>query len=271
MTDYVVGDIQGCLDQLLKLLEKVDFDATTDRLIATGDLVNRGPQSLETLRFCKGLGESFLTVLGNHDLHLLAVAHGVRKPTNKDTLNDILQADDRDELLSWLQRQPLLLSIDDYTIVHAGIPPNWTIATAQTMAAEVENVLKSDLAESYFNAMYGNQPDSWNNALAGTDRWRLITNYLTRMRYCTASGQLDLAAKTAPQHQPPELPAEYAAWFSHRSRQTKDNKIIFGHWAALEGKNIGANLFPLDTGCVWGGALRLMNLSSADYIDQTAL
>ena len=121
MTDYVVGDIQGCLDPLLKLLEKVDFDATTDRLIATGDLVNRGPQSLETLRFCKGLGESFLTVLGNHDLHLLAVAHGVRKPTNKDTLNDILQADDRDELLSWLQRQPLLLSIDDYTLTSNGL------------------------------------------------------------------------------------------------------------------------------------------------------
>ena len=201
MTDYVVGDLQGCLDPLLMLLDRVQFEPTTDRLIAAGDLINRGPQSLETLRFCMDLGSAFKTVLGNHDLHLLAIAHGIRKPTPKDTLNEILNASDRDELISWLQQQPLLLSVDQYTIVHAGIPPNWTLSTAQTLAAEVEQVLKSDQAQSYFQGMYGDQPDQWSESLSGPARWRLITNYLTRMRYCTASGQLELQAKTAPDQQ----------------------------------------------------------------------
>ena len=270
MTDSVVGDLQGCLDPLLMLLDRVQFEPTTDRLIAAGDLINRGPQSLETLRFCMDLGSAFKTVLGNHDLHLLAIAHGIRKPTPKDTLNEILNASDRDELISWLQQQPLLLSVDQYTIVHAGIPPNWTLSTAQTLAAEVEQVLKSDQAQSYFQGMYGDQPDQWSESLSGPARWRLITNYLTRMRYCTASGQLELQAKTAPDQQAAELTAQFAPWFSHPSRRTADDKIIFGHWAALEGRHLGNNLFPLDTGYVWGGAMRLMNLSSGDYTEQQA-
>jgi|TARA_B110000090_G_C13336279_1_gene429298 bis(5'-nucleosyl)-tetraphosphatase (symmetrical) len=270
MTDYVVGDLQGCLEPLLKLLDRVQFDPTTDRLIATGDLVNRGPQSLETLRFCMGLGSAFKTVLGNHDLHLLAIGHGIRKPTRKDTLDEILSASDRDELLSWLQQQPLLLSIGQYTIVHAGIPPNWTISTARALAAEVQEVLRSDQAGSYFQGMYGNQPDSWSDSLTGQQRWRLITNYLTRMRYCSASGQLELEAKTAPDQQSAKLSDKFSPWFSHSSRAAVEDKIVFGHWAALEGKPIGRNLFPLDTGYVWGGAMRLMNLSTCDYTEQTA-
>jgi len=270
MTDYVVGDLQGCLDPLLKLLDRVQFDPTADRLIATGDLINRGPQSLETLRFCMSLGSAFKTVLGNHDLHLLAIAHGIRKPTPKDTLDEILGASDRDELINWLQQQPLLLSIDQYTIVHAGIPPNWTVSAARTLAAEVEQVLKSDQALNYFQGMYGDQPDSWSEDLSGPARWRLITNYLTRMRYCTASGQLELEAKSAPDQQTDALTAKFAPWFSFPNRKTAEDKIIFGHWAALEGKHLGNNLFPLDTGYVWGGAMRLMDLSTCDYTEQSA-
>tara|TARA_B110000967_G_scaffold190534_1_gene215335 strand:- start:1865 stop:2680 length:816 start_codon:yes stop_codon:yes gene_type:complete len=269
MTDYVVGDIQGCLNPLLKLLERVNFQPTTDRLIAVGDLVNRGPQSLETLRFCKGLGTAFTSVLGNHDLHLLAISHGIRTATNKDTLNEILSASDRDELLDWLQQLPLLLSVGDFTLVHAGIPPNWSIATAASMAREVEAVLQSDQAGIYFQHMYGNQPDSWSDNLEGPERWRLITNYLTRMRYCSSSGQLELNAKTAPDSNNSEpLVAEFSPWYRHQKRLAAGDKIVFGHWAALEGKDCGSNLYPMDTGYVWGGAMRLMNLDSGEQYHQ---
>jgi bis(5'-nucleosyl)-tetraphosphatase (symmetrical) len=270
MTDYVVGDIQGCLDPLLKLLDKVNFTPTTDRLIAAGDLVNRGPQSLETLRFCKGLGSAFTAVLGNHDLHLLAIAHGIRKPTAKDTLNEILKASDRDELISWLQQLPLLISTGNYTIVHAGIPPNWDLSTAIAMAREVETVLQSNQALIYFRHMYGNQPDKWSDSLEGPDRWRLITNYLTRMRYCTESGQLELEANTAPKILPNLPTPKFAPWYSFKTRLTKQNKIIFGHWAALQGNHCGVNLYPMDTGYVWGGSMRLMNLDSGECHHQSA-
>lgn len=271
MTDYVVGDIQGCLDPLLKLLDRVNFEPTTDRLIAVGDLVNRGPQSLETLRFCKGLGSAFTSVLGNHDLHLLAISHGVRSATNKDTLDEILTASDCNELLSWLQQQPLLLSIGDYTLVHAGIPPNWNISTAVSMAREVEAVLQSDRADLYFQHMYGNQPDSWSDTLEGPERWRLITNYLTRMRYCSSSGQLELKAKTAPDSQyNSQQSSNFQPWYSHSDRLARQDKIVFGHWAALEGKDCGDNLYPMDTGYIWGGAMRLMNLHSGSKYHQFA-
>ena len=270
MTDYVVGDIQGCLDPLLKLLDRVNFEPATDRLIAVGDLINRGPQSLETLRFCKQLGSSFTSVLGNHDLHLLAISHGVRQATNKDTLDEILSAADRDELLSWLQQLPLLLSIGDYTIVHAGIPPNWSISTAASMAREVEAVLQSDQSSLYFQHMYGNLPDSWSDNLEGPERWRAITNYLTRMRYCSSSGQLELSAKTAPDNSDELSAARFAPWYSHKTRLAAADKIIFGHWAALEGKDCGDNLYPMDTGYVWGGAMRLMNLDSGEQVHQCA-
>jgi bis(5'-nucleosyl)-tetraphosphatase (symmetrical) len=265
MTDYVVGDIQGCLDPLLIMLEEVNFEPATDRLIAVGDLINRGPQSLDTLRFCKGLGSAFASVLGNHDLHLLAISHGVRSATRKDTLDEVLCAPDRDELLDWLQQLPLLLSVGDFTIVHAGIPPIWSVKTATCMAREVEAVLQSSQSSLYFQHMYGNLPDSWSDNLQGPERWRLITNYLTRMRYCSSSGQLELSAKTAPDKRPNEqLVAEFAPWYSYSERLASQDKIIFGHWAALEGKACGANLYPMDTGYVWGGAMRLMNLDSGE-------
>jgi bis(5'-nucleosyl)-tetraphosphatase (symmetrical) len=270
MTDYVVGDIQGCLNPLLKLLDRVNFEPTTDRLIAVGDLVNRGPQSLDTLRFCKGLGSAFNSVLGNHDLHLLAIAHGVRPATNKDTLNEILTASDRGDLISWLQQLPLMITIGEYSLVHAGIPPNWSINTATSMAREVEAVLQSDKAGTYFQNMYGNQPDSWSDNLEGPERWRLITNYLTRMRYCSSSGQLELNAKTAPHSQSQQLEPKFSPWYSHSGRLASHNKIVFGHWAALEGKDCGENLYPLDTGYVWGGAMRLMNLSTGNCHHQYA-
>ena len=268
MTDYVVGDIQGCLDPLLRLLDRVNFEPATDRLLAVGDLVNRGPKSLETLRFCKGLGNSFSSVLGNHDLHLLAISHKVRPASSKDTLNSIFNASDSHELLEWLQQLPLLISLGDYTLVHAGIPPNWSIQTAANMAREVEAILQSERAADYFHSMYGNQPDSWSDELEGPERWRVITNYLTRMRFCTRSGQLELKSKIPPDQQPADQQeksqAEFLPWYSHSSRLARENKIIFGHWAALEGKYCGENLFPMDTGYIWGGAMRLMNLETGE-------
>ena len=261
MTHYAVGDIQGCFEALIKLLAKIQFDPDQDCLISVGDLVNRGPQSLETLRYCKNLGDSFATVLGNHDLHLLAIAHGIRNPTSKDTLNPILEASDKDELLDWLQQQPLLLNVKGYTIVHAGIPPQWSIAKAEKLANEVNCALTSENSGAYFSAMYGNYPLLWSDDLYEPARLRVITNYLTRMRFCTADGELDLDTKSTiiP-------PTGHKAWFSHSGRKTEGNKIIFGHWAALEGRDCGVNLFPLDTGYVWGGPMRIMNLDTDEYI-----
>ena len=265
MTDYAVGDVQGCLDPLLQLLETVAFNAKQDRLISVGDLINRGPKSLETLRFCYGLGDSFKMVLGNHDLHLLAIAHGVRGPTPKDTLDEILNAPDREQLLSWLQQQPLLLQIGQYHVVHAGIPPILDLPTAHRLAAEVSSVLTSNVAGDYFHHMYGNQPALWSEQLTSPERWRVITNYLTRMRFCTAEGELELESKSAVKAALP-----YKPWFAHHSQRNADDKVIFGHWAALEGRDCGNNIFALDTGCVWGGPMRLMNLDTQEYFHQLA-
>ena len=255
-------------------MDKVSFEPATDRLLAVGDLVNRGPQSLDTLRFLKELGNSFNSVLGNHDLHLLAISHGVRRATNKDTLSEILNASDSHELLNWLQQLPLLISLGDYTLVHAGIPPNWSIKTAASLAREVEAVLQSEQATDYFQGMYGNQPDSWSDALEGPERWRVITNYLTRMRFCTSSGQLELKSKMPPDQQPASQQdkpqADFLPWYSHGSRLAREDKIVFGHWAALEGRYCGENLFPMDTGFVWGGAMRLMNLTTGEQYHEYA-
>lgn len=265
MTDYAVGDIQGCLDPLLQLLEVVAFDPKKDRLIAVGDLVNRGPKSLETLRFCCSLGDSFKTVLGNHDLHLLAIARGTRAPNSKDSFSNILDAPDREVLLHWLQQQPLLLQIGQYHFVHAGIPPIWDLATAHHLAGEVSKVLRSDCAAEYFEHMYGNQPAVWSDQLQGPERWRLITNYLTRMRFCSAAGELELETKAAVTMEPPFKP-----WFLHPQKYSSEDKIVFGHWAALEGRHCADNIFALDTGCVWGGPLRLMDLDNQQYFHQSA-
>ncbi|MBQ0720063.1 MAG: symmetrical bis(5'-nucleosyl)-tetraphosphatase [Gammaproteobacteria bacterium] len=261
MTNYAVGDLQGCLDPLLCLLEKVNFDPQQDQLWAAGDIVNRGPQSLQTLRYVKALGPAFKMVLGNHDLHLLAAARGFKRLNPKDTLDEILDASDRDELLPWLQQQPLLLVEHGYAMVHAGIPPHWSLNTAQSMARKVEAVLRSDNADLFFENMYGNKPASWNDGQCEAVQLRTITNYFTRMRFCDAEGELELSAKKGPA----QAPIGFAPWYIHPQRKTVDDKIIFGHWASLNGDLAEKGLYPLDTGCVWGGRLRLMNLSTTTY------
>lgn len=255
-----MGDIQGCYDPLVALLDSIGFDQTRDQLISVGDLINRGTQNLETLRYCKSLGSSFQMVLGNHDLHLLAIAEDIRGPTNKDTIQDILNAPDAEELMHWLKAQPLMLEINGYHIVHAGIPHIWTIEQAHELASEVSMVIQSNQSKLYFEHMYGNTPEIWSNKLQGPERWRVITNYLTRMRFCTAQGALDLVQKETVEMSPP-----YQPWFVFDRLEPSSDKIVFGHWAALQGKDCGKNLFALDTGCVWGGPLRAMKLQTEEF------
>ncbi|OMH32154.1 symmetrical bis(5'-nucleosyl)-tetraphosphatase [Motiliproteus sp. MSK22-1] len=257
MATYAVGDVQGCLDELLSLLELVSF-TEDDQLWLTGDLVNRGPASLETLRFAKGLGRQIRVVLGNHDLHLLAIANGSAKPSRKDTLDEILSAPDREPLLDWLRQQPLLHhdSKLKFTMVHAGIPPIWTLKQAKSYSREVEEVLRSDDAGLYFDQMYGNQPGRWEDSLTGWDRLRCITNYFTRMRFCSAEGELEFKAKSGPD----KAPDGFHPWYSFPDRKTQKKAIVFGHWASLEGKANTDNVHALDTGCVWGGTLTAMRL-----------
>jgi bis(5'-nucleosyl)-tetraphosphatase (symmetrical) len=261
MSTYAVGDLQGCLQPLQCLLQEVAFDPAKDKLWLVGDLVNRGPQSLETLRFLYAMRDSLICVLGNHDLHLLAVAQNIERLKKADTLQEILDAPDRDDLLDWLRRQKLLHydAERDCVLVHAGIPPQWTLAKALKRAAEVEAALQDDLRLPLFlDGMYGNQPTLWDKDLQGITRLRVITNYFTRMRFCTTEGELDLKSKEGLDSAPPG----FAPWFSFPSRKTRQHKIIFGHWAALEGQCSEPNLFALDTGCVWGGSMTLLNLDS---------
>lgn len=262
MAIYAVGDIQGCLEPLRRLLAKVNFDPRQDQLWSVGDVVNRGPASLPTLRFVKSLGAAFRMVLGNHDLHLLAVGRGHRRAHPKDTFGDILAAPDRDELLGWLQGQPLLIDAEGYVLVHAGIPPQWSLAEAKAHALEIAEVLRDERADAYFAALYGDAPNCWSDDLAPPARWRLITNYLTRMRFCDRAGRLELKAKLGPER----APAGFAPWYAHPQRQTRDDNIIFGHWATLLGRSCGARLFPTDTGCVWGRQLSLLQLGAERYV-----
>jgi bis(5'-nucleosyl)-tetraphosphatase (symmetrical) len=255
---YAIGDIQGCLDPLQALLKKCAFNTDKDRLWIAGDLVNRGPDSLLTLRFLYSLREHIDIVLGNHDLHLLAVAAGFKKPTPSDTLDAILAAPDCNDLLNWLRTQPLVhhdASLN-FTMVHAGIPPQWSISESLGYAHEVETILKGDHANDFLKVMYGNKPNSWDNSLDGMDRIRLITNYFTRMRFCTANGELELKIKSSAG----DAPKGYHPWFALNNRVAKHDNIIFGHWAALEGQTHQKNIFALDTGCVWGGELTAMRL-----------
>ncbi|MCY1344256.1 Bis(5'-nucleosyl)-tetraphosphatase, symmetrical [compost metagenome] len=263
MAVYAVGDLQGCLDPLKCLLERVRFDPARDRLWLVGDLVNRGPKSLETLRFLYSIRESLVCVLGNHDLHLLAVAHNIERLRKADTLREIIDAPDSAELLDWLRRQKLLHHDEerDIAMVHAGIPPQWTLKKALKRAAEVEEALQDDARLPLFlDGMYGNEPDKWDKDLHGAARLRVITNYFTRMRFCRADGTLDLKSKEGLDTAPPG----FAPWFSIPGRKTRGQKIIFGHWAALEGNCHEPGLFALDTGCVWGGAMTLLNIDSGE-------
>ena len=263
MATYAVGDLQGCLEPLKCLLERVNFNPAVDRLWLVGDLVNRGPQSLETLRFLYGMRDSLVCVLGNHDLHLLAAWNNIERLKKSDTLREILEAPDAPDLMDWLRRQKLL-HFDETrgtVLVHAGIPPQWTLGKALELAAEVEEVLRDDSRlKPYLDGMYGNEPAKWSKDLTGVARLRVITNYFTRMRFCTAEGKLDLKGKEGADT---ALPG-YKPWFAHKDRRSRHVKIIFGHWAALEGRCNAPGVFALDTGCVWGGAMTLMNVDSGE-------
>lgn len=249
MATYAIGDIQGCYAPLQEILRVVKFDAEQDTLWFTGDLVNRGPDSLQVLRFIKSLGSKHKIVLGNHDLHFLAMAFGIRKEKYPHTLAELLHAEDRQELVDWLRRCPLLHydEAQAYLLVHAGLAPHWDIAKAQTLAQEVENVLSGDAPQAYLSAMYGNQRDLWRDDLTGMVRLRCITNYLTRMRYCYPDLSLDLKSKGIVDN------AERIPWYALPSQIPQQVRVIFGHWAALDGVTNTENRFALDTGCGgWG-------------------
>ena len=267
MSYYAVGDLQGCLNPLKRLLDTVQFDPAKDTLWLAGDLVNRGPQSLDTLRFIYHLGDAAQAVLGNHDLHLLAVHAGITKEKRGDTLSALLQAPDCEALIHWLRHQPLIRVEKElnYAICHAGIPPIWNLHEAQNYAKEVEHTLQSADYQNYLQAMYGNSPAVWHVELAGTDRLRVITNYFTRMRFCDAEGVLELKTKTGPAL----APSGYAPWFSFSSHRLKlenpDTTVLFGHWAALMGKTNSSQFIGLDTGCVWGEKLTMLRLDDGQF------
>ena len=261
---WAIGDVQGCLDELEALLEHIEFDPEKDELWLTGDLVNRGPKSLDTLRFVRDLGRSAITVLGNHDLHLLAVAHGHVDASSKDTFEDLLAARDSDELLDWLRHRPLIHWDGEleWLMVHAGLPPQWNRSLALTCAHEVELMLQSVDMDRLLADMYGNQPDQWSaeldNAHDPMDRWRFTINALTRMRYCTPGGQLDFKEKGAPGSQPEGL----LPWYALPNVEWEGERIISGHWSTLGPVGTGRNdVIALDTGCLWGGCLTAVKLN----------
>ncbi|MCB1801112.1 MAG: symmetrical bis(5'-nucleosyl)-tetraphosphatase [Gammaproteobacteria bacterium] len=259
MAVYAVGDIQGCHDELVGVLDEVGFDPARDRLWCVGDLVNRGPKSLEVLRFIRGLGDAAVCVLGNHDLHLLALAAGNPKNESEPTLAPILAASDRDQLLDWLRHRPLAHHDPDlgFLMVHAGLPPQWDLATTLACASEVERVLRGPGHRNYFMHMYGNKPNDWDENLHGIERWRYITNCLTRLRFCEPDGRLALKEKGPPGSQM----GRRIPWFDHPQRATRGQRIVFGHWSTL-GYVARNDVWALDTGCLWGGALTLLRLDT---------
>jgi bis(5'-nucleosyl)-tetraphosphatase (symmetrical) len=259
MALYAIGDIQGCATAFEALLDALAFDPRSDRLWLPGDLVNRGPESLAVLRRVIGLGDAAVCVLGNHDLHLLATVAGVRAPRPQDTLDDVLRAPDRDAIVDWLRRRPLLYEdrAARRVLVHAGIPPGWTIAAAQAAAAEVENALRSDTWMRSLASMYGNSPRRWDAGLDAADRMRYTINALTRMRYCDRHGALDFDETGPPGSQSRGL----VPWFDHPSRAYLGTHIVFGHWATL-GVLRRDDITATDSGCVWGGQLTAIPLDS---------
>lgn len=261
MATYAIGDIQGCFDALEFLLEKISFDRKKDTLWFAGDLVNRGDKSLETLRFIKALGDKAIIVLGNHDLTLLALSEGCEK-IRHHTLDDILNAPDKEELIDWLRFQPLLHHDNTlgYTMIHAGLPPQWDLSLAQQCAHEVEQVLRSDNYRDFLAHMFGNKPKQWDANLQGWDRLRFITNSFTRMRYCKPSGKLNFTDKGIIGSQK----KGYIPWYEVPDRKSRDLNIIFGHWSTLFGHTSQPNVYALDTGCLWGGSLTAMRLDSPE-------
>lgn len=260
MAVFAIGDIQGCFDDLQRLLDAIEFNPETDQLWFTGDLVNRGPQSLQTLRFVKGLGDAAVSVLGNHDLHLLAVSCKVRKLHKKDALHAVLDAPDAEELLDWLRHRPLMYQQNNYHLIHAGLPPQWDIGMARVMAQKAEQVLRSENYHDFFQHMYGNSPDRWSDQLEGYDLIRFIINCFTRMRYCDKDGCLDFEHNNKPGTQPEHL----MPWFKVPGRKSANAKLIFGHWSTL-GYYYGENCYAIDTGCLWGGRLTALCIGEKNY------
>jgi len=257
MATYVVGDVQGCHDALRRLLDIVRFDPPRDTLWLVGDLVNRGPQSLHTLRFVKNLGHAAVSILGNHDLHLLVVAAGYAHKQPGDTLDGILKARDRDELLHWLRHQKLMHANQQYAMVHAGLLPQWTVAQALALAREVERVLQGSDHDALLRTLYGNEPRTWHDGLKGHDRLRVIVNAMTRMRLCTVQGHMEFRHKLAPL--PGTMPAGYMPWYEVPGRASAGMPVIFGHWASLD-VLLRADVIGLDSGCVWGRKLTALRL-----------
>ena len=255
MAIYAVGDVQGCHAELMQLLDVIRFDAAADQLWLVGDLVNRGPGSLEVLRLVKSLGDSAITVLGNHDLHLLAVAEGVAELHRTDTLDEILDATDRDELLNWLRNQRLLHVQDSNVLVHAGLLPQWSVKQAESLAREVESELRGNDYATFLARMYGNFPHHWDDSLSGHKRLRVIVNAFTRMRICTREGEMEFKFKGEVE----KIPAGYQPWFDVPKRASRDATVIFGHWSAL-GLKIERRVIALDTGCLWGGPMSAIRL-----------
>jgi bis(5'-nucleosyl)-tetraphosphatase (symmetrical) len=259
MAVYAIGDVQGCYDSLRALLDKIGFDPAADTLWFTGDLVNRGPQSLGVVRFVSAL-PSAITVLGNHDLHLLAVASGQAPAKKRDTLSELLAAPDRDELLDWLRVRPLLHHDDvlGYTLVHAGLLPQWGLAAARELAAEAGHFIAHSARNELYTHMYGDTPDHWDDTLGGWARVRVIINGFTRLRYCDVRGHMDLRPKMKPGGQPAGL----LPWFQVPGRNSQDLRIVFGHWSTLGAWNTDG-VIGLDSGCLWGGRLTAVRLDAS--------
>ena len=260
MAVYAIGDIQGCYDELLALLDNIQFNPANDTLWFAGDLVNRGKKSLEVLRYVKSLGDSAITVLGNHDLHLLAIYAGVKK-TKSDDIKAILNADDCEELIDWLRARPVFHHDDKlgYSMVHAGLAPQWDHSLAQSCAIELQSVLAGDNYQDFLNNMYGDKPRKWKDDLKGWDRLRFICNSFTRIRFCKKkSGKLALDEKG-----PPDMKdSDFTPWFAVKDRQSKEMNLLFGHWSTL-GTYHTNGLHCLDTGCIWGGKLTALRIDTA--------
>ena len=252
---YLIGDLQGCCDAFERLLDEIAFSPSRDHLTVLGDIVNRGPRSLDTVRKLHALGSSAEALLGNHDLHLLAVAHGIRPQHRGDTLADVLADPRREEWLAWLRQRPLALMDSGWLCVHAGVVPQWDAATTLALAGEVETMLRSADLPAFLAAMYGNQPDRWHDDLQGHDRLRLVVNVLTRIRFCTADGTLDFKTKDGTG----AAPEGHHPWFDVPGRATAGVPIAFGHWSTL-GYTQRQDLLCLDSGCVWGGQLTAMRV-----------
>ena len=267
MPTYAIGDVQGCYQALLSLLDSINFDAGNDRLWFAGDIVNRGPQSLETLHFVRELGETAVTVLGNHDLHTLAVAAGSRTMGKTDTIACLTCPAEREATVEWLRWLPLIHhdKEENFSLVHAGLPPQWEMQQALAYQEEVTEVLRGSQYRLLLDTMYGNQPDYWQENLSAEARLRFIINCLTRIRYCDKDGKLDFATKRAPGTQASSL----QPWFTMPDRLSKHHKIVFGHWATVHLGEINNfsdyNVFPVDTGCCWGGALTALRLEDETW------